>query len=69
MAYKIINLSTGRCYNHNLPNFEHNLPEVKFNLKVDAEMMLVSILMICEKLVNHHVRPEHLEIIKVTNDA
>jgi hypothetical protein len=66
-SYKIINLSTGRCYNHNLPNFEHDLSEIVYSNRMDAELDLEHIIKINAVLSNHKVRPEHLEIIRVDN--
>jgi hypothetical protein len=64
--YKILNLSTGRCYNGNLPDFQHDtLKEIIYPERTDAEMELENINMICEILSKHKVKPCYLEIIEV----
>jgi hypothetical protein len=63
MPYKILNLSTGRCYNGNLPH--DILKEIIYPERIDAELELENVNMICEILSNHNIKPYHLEIIEV----
>jgi hypothetical protein len=65
MSYKIINLTTGRCYNHNLPHFESNFPEITYEEKIDAKLDLEHIIEINKLLSHHEVKSYHLEIIEV----
>jgi hypothetical protein len=64
--YKILNLSTGRCYNGNLPNFQHDIiKDIIYPERTDAEMELENINMILGILSNHNIKPCYLEIIEV----
>jgi hypothetical protein len=63
--YKILNLSTGKCYNNNLPDFQHDLPEIVYQERVDAELDLIHITKLNIILANHNVKSYHLEIIEV----
>ena len=65
MAYKILNLSNGQCYNGALSDKQYDLPDKEFETKELAGLQLELLLMTSQVLRTPVIKSHVMEIIEV----